>query len=339
MISGHIKNRLQVQITDAVVRFESELDSDLDDLKGFFKYHVVDSDLEADYTVMLKRQVSFRLPQDAETKWKSNRPGITPPEKQQRRRRVRMSSKMDTFGVASCYFSPKRGEFYYGLMSDKSWISCCPSKHQIMYILHKRPARNDSEESEETIDTTGAMPLLLHIISTFLGRILVHGAAVCLNDKATLFLGKSGSGKSTLSTDLARKGASFMGDDLVFIYTKAGVPMVGSLLLPAKLYMDDTPEKTSVDVPREMQADYCLSAPLQAVYSVQQNGLPTSTVEPRPAVELLQQLMEASNDMMMQYNKQQWFDTLYLISQQVPYFLFHFGDRISLNTSFLTINR
>ena len=327
-----------VQIAEICIKFESSEECDIQELKKFFKYHLVDSALTTDCIVELKRQASFFMPKDAELQWQSEYSGIVKQEKRQGRRRISSVPDLDTRGFATCYWSSECGEYYYGLMHDQSWLCFSPSAHRIKYVLHRRPSRKNDSEFVETIDPINAVPLLIHIISAFYGRFLVHGAAVSLDRKSSLFLGKSGSGKSTLSTDFAKLGALFMGDDLVLLYMKEGVPMVGSLVLPAKLYMDNMQEKTSVDVPEQMKADYCLYAPLQTVYLVQQSGILTSNVESRPQIELLQQLMEASNDLMMQYDKQQWLHTLYCISEQVPYYIFHYGDRSSLNKSILQIN-
>ena len=329
---------MRVQIADIVIRFESELESDISDLDGFFKYHHADSDKETDCTVILKRQASFYMPKDAEMLWQSKRHGSVESDACPSRRRISVLTNFDTFGLASCYVSRKRGEYYYGLMQDKSWICCRPSEHRINYVLHHHPLRKSTTGENEVASPLSAIPLLIHVISTIYGRFLVHGAAVGFGNRAFLFLGKSGSGKSTLSTDLARQKASFMGDDIVLIYMKDGAPMIGSLLFQAKLHVDNAEEKSNVDVPEEMQADYCLSAPLAAAYLVRQSGLPTSSVEPRPSIELLQQLMEASNGMMMQYDKQQWLATMYGISERIPYFIFNFGSRSTLDTSILKIH-
>lgn len=328
----------RVQIADITIRFESELESDISDIDAFFKYHHADSFREADCTVLLKRRASFHMPKDAVMQWQSKRSDGVEPERRVGRQRIRVSSKFDTFGQASCYVSRERGEYYYGLMQDKTWICCRPSEHTISYVLHQPPQRSGRSSENGAANPLNAMPLLIHVITTIYGRFLIHGAAVGIDSKAFLFLGKSGSGKSTLSTDLARQNASFMGDDLVLVYMKDGVPMVGSLLFQAKLHVDDAKEKSNVDVPEEMNVGYCLSSPLEAVYLVRQSGLPTSSVEPRHSIELLQQLMDASNGIMMQYDKQMWLSTMYGISEQVPFFIFNFGNRSTLDASLLKIN-
>ena len=328
---------IRVQIADITIRFESELESDIDELDGFFKYHHADASKDTDCTVVLKRQARFYMPKDAEMLWQSKRHGVEEPIGRVGGGRVTVYSNFDTFGLASCFVSQERGEYYYGLMQDKSWIRCRPAEHQIHYVLHQRPRKTRDEVAEIAHPLSG-MPLLIHVITTIFGRFLIHGAAVAFDNRAFLFLGKSGSGKSTLSTDLARRKAAFMGDDIVLVYMKDGIPMVGSLLLEAKLHVVDEKEKRNVDVPEAMHAGYCLSAPLGAVYLVQQSGLPASTVEPRPSVELLQQMLDASNGMMMQYDKQQWLAAMYGISEKVPFFVFKFGDRKKLDISLLKTN-
>ena len=326
-----------VRLADVNICFESDQERDICELKSFFKYHLTDFTDKADCVVVLKRQASFYMPKDAEMLWQTNRQGITEPAGRIGRRRVSASAKGNMYSVATCYYSRAREEYYYGLMHDKTWICYRPAQHRIDYVLHQRPQRRSGPDYLETADPLSAIQLLVHVITTFHGCFLIHGAAVGIDGKASLFLGRSGSGKSTLCTDLARKKAAFMGDDIVLVYMKDSIPMLGALLFPAKLHLDNASEKTEVDVPAALQTDYCLSAPLAAVYSVQQSGQPTSTVEARTSADLLQQLMEASNGMMMQYDRQQWLTTMYDICERMPYFLFHFGDRSTLNTSLLTL--
>lgn len=329
------KYSTKVQIADITIRFESQLENDISDLDSFFKYHHADSSKETDCVVELKRQGSFYMPKDATMLWQSKCQGIIEQKGRVGRQRISVLSKFDTFGLASCYVSRECGEYYYGLMQDKSWICCNPSEHRIKYVLHQRSPRNCKPEEKKVANPINAMPLLIHVISTLFGRFLIHGAAVGIDNKAFLFLGKSGSGKSTLSTDLTKRKAAFMGDDIVLIYMKDGVPMVGSLLFQAKLHLDNARDKSDIDVPEEMHTDCCLSAPLAAVYLVRQNGLSESTVEPLQAIDLLQHLMEASNGMIMQYDKQQWLATMYDISERTPFFVFNYGDRSSLDISLL----
>lgn len=333
------KYSIRVQFASITTCFESELESDIIELGSFFKYHRVDACQETDCTVVLKRQASFRMSKDAEIQWQSKSHVNAKAGDCVDRQRISVCNNFDTFGFASCYMSRERGEYYYGLMQDKSWICCRPAEHLINYVLHKRPKRNNQPEKNEIANPMTAMPLLIHVISTIFGRFIVHGAAVCSDNRAFLFLGKSGSGKSTLCTDLAKKNLAFMGDDLVLLYVKDGVPMVGSLLFQAKLYVDNAKEKRDVDVPEEMHANYCLSAPLESVYLVRQSGMPMSTVEPLPSIELLQQLIYASNGMMMQYDRHEWLATMYSISELVPFFIFNFGNRSSLNASLLKTGR
>ena len=308
---------LYVQIADITIRFESEQECDIDELGDFLKYHRIEPVLQANCVVVLKRQASFRLPKDAKALWKSQR---------------RTIGEQDLVKLASCYISHERGEYYYCLMRDNAWICYNPSEKRIRFVIHQPPKRKDSSCDRLTSPMT-AILLLLHVITTAHSRFIVHGAAVCKEGKASLFLGESGSGKSTLSISLAQQNFAFMGDDLVLVYMKDNIPMVGALVLPAKLYIDNHEEKTNVDVPETVLADYCLSAPLEAVYSIQQTSDFESSVEPLPASELLQQLIEASNGMLMQYDKQQWLHTMYAVSEQIPYFLFHFGNRTALNFS------
>jgi hypothetical protein len=315
---------IRVRIAGLSIRFESGLGSDVSVLRCFFKYHLAQSAQEPDCTVVLKRQMAYRMPKDAERQWQSKHQALAEPEETNGRHRVHVPSATDAYGIASCYYSRTRDTYYYGLMRDRTWVCYTPSAHRIDYVL------------KPSVDAISAMPLLMHVLATVHGRFLFHGAAVCVNGKAHLFVGKSGSGKSTLSTDLAKQHIAYMGDDLVLVYMQDGVPMIGALLFQAKLHIGSDTEKSEVDIPAMMQTDYCLSAPLAAVYLVRQSGGVESTIEPRPAAELMEQLLEASNSMRMQYDQQQWLATLFELSERIPYFIFHFGDRALLDAAILT---
>ena len=315
---------IRVQIAGLNIRFESGVEYDVSVLRGFFKYHLLQSAQEPDCTVVLKRQRAFRMPRDAERLWQSKHQAIDEPKDTIGRHRVHVPSAADAYGIASCYYSRTHDTYYYGLMRDCTWVRYCPSAHRIDYVL--RPS----------VTPISAMPLLMHVLATVHGRFLLHGAAVSVDGKAHLFIGKSGSGKSTLSTDLAKQKAAYMGDDLVLVYLQNGVPMIGALLFEAKLHLGDVPEKREVDIPSLLHTDYYLTAPLVAVYLVSQSGGTQSSIEPRPAGELMEQLLEASNGMCMQYNRQQWLATLFELSEKIPYYIFHFGDRAQLDAAILT---
>lgn len=329
---------IRVQIADIIIRFESDFESDINELCYFFKYHQDTSAREPDCTVVLTRQASFHMPKDAKMQWQSARDGCTMPEGRIGRRRVSIPSSLDTYGIATCYMSPSLGEYYYGLMRDKSWICYQPTVHRIKYVIHQRPNKKGGSGEVETISPLSAMPLLIHVISTIHDRYLIHGAAVAIDGSARLFLGKSGSGKSTLCAELARQKVSYMGDDLALVYIKDDIPMLGALLFPAKMRIDNAVEKADVDLPNLMQTGYSQSAPLGAVYYVRQSGLPESSVERRTSADLLQQLLEASNGMMMQYNSHNWLSTMYDISERVPYSVLNYGGRTSIKASLLINN-
>ena len=122
---------MRVRLADITICFESDQESDISDLSSFFKYHLADSEEETDCTVVLKRQASFHMPKDAEMLWLSKSQGIQEPEKLVGKQRIKIYSNFDTFGLATCYISRERGEYYYGLMQDQSWISCRPAEHKI----------------------------------------------------------------------------------------------------------------------------------------------------------------------------------------------------------------
>lgn len=54
-------------------------------------------------------------------------------------------------------------------------------------------------------------------------RVLVHGAAVVLDDRAVLLCGPSGAGKSTLAAALVQRGAGYLTDEIVAYDPARGV--------------------------------------------------------------------------------------------------------------------
>lgn len=73
----------------------------------------------------------------------------------------------------------------------------------------------------------GAARLLLHHLA---GKIGLHGAAVVLDDRAAVVIGKSGMGKSTLSASLCRRtNAALSSDDAVALHHNDGAWFVEPL--------------------------------------------------------------------------------------------------------------
>ena len=72
------------------------------------------------------------------------------------------------------------------------------------------------------------------------GRLVLHGAAVRLGDRAIVILGNSGRGKSTLAASFGQHGATLLGDDAAMIDWRDEQPFVTAVypslrLLPNSL--------------------------------------------------------------------------------------------------------
>lgn len=176
-----------------------------------------------------------------------------------------------------------------------------------------------------------AMVIILHTVMSMHGRYSLHSAAVGIDGKAHVFLGESGHGKSTLCTDLAKRGADFMGDDLTFLYLADGEVRAGSLLMEAKLFPSrKAKEKDWVDVVATTGCAAPLSLPVGGIYYVSRAKGPCR-FESREAIDCMIALIRASNNVRMQYDKDRWQQTYEVASVGTRFRLFHFGDRKTLS--------
>lgn len=73
----------------------------------------------------------------------------------------------------------------------------------------------DSETS--TFDRDVHLAVLFHKMLFLLERVVLHAAAVSLNDRVVLILGDKGAGKSTSCLALGRAGATILGEDHIIV--------------------------------------------------------------------------------------------------------------------------
>ncbi|MFH0781126.1 MAG: hypothetical protein V2B20_04110 [Pseudomonadota bacterium] len=156
------------------------------------------------------------------------------------------------------------------------------------------------------------IPILQFILSCY-GKYILHASAVSLRDRALLFLGESGCGKTTTSLALAKKGFSFMGDDLVILEAKDGRVNVHALLLKPKV-IDESGHKKITDVISREKLNTCHYAELVALVIMHRKPGVSQPFEMLSRIEVLQWLLTQGNHVTFIFNGKDWFDTVSLIS-------------------------
>ena len=112
-------------------------------------------------------------------------------------------------------------------------------------------------EYDGTIDEAAQyLPgMCLSILLWFRKMITIHGACLRYKDKTIIIAGNSGSGKSTLSTELIKKGAMLIADDMTGIAAEDGTFYAYPAFPAQKLCMDQV-EKNSIDTDGLRQISY-----------------------------------------------------------------------------------
>ena len=178
--------------------------------------------------------------------------------------------------------------------------------------------------------------LLIHVIMPYHCRYTIHASAVVWKERAIVFTGRSGQGKSTISTDLAAKGAGFLGDDIIFLYMKNGQLRIASLLFDAKLFESSKKDKDFVDILERYHCQKIDSAPLQAIAEVKQTRTGMSYLEKGANNDrLLDEILIAANNIALHHDHDNWLSLCTKILQDYHLDTFHFGDRTLLDVNIL----
>ena len=95
---------------------------------------------------------------------------------------------------------------------------------------------------------------------------MVHGSAVAIGSLGVLIVGPSGSGKSDLALRLIDRGAKLISDDILYIESADGVPILA--------YAPSIAGKIEVRGIGICSMEYDVSAPLRLVVAMHDGNLP-----------------------------------------------------------------
>lgn len=259
------------------------------------------------------------------------------------RKRCAINRNMDEVWVGNylgCFHEENKMRWLYSpstnedliLISDEIWIEQKRNeRHTICHLLCDKV--NGNYLNRPTI--SDAIIILIHTTLAMYRRYTIHAAAVEIDGRAHVFLGESGHGKSTLCTDLVVKGAKYLGDDLVFLYTESGRFCAGSLLIDAKLFSSSKQmHKSQVDIIKATDSEKIFTSPIESLYYIERTSSLQSSFKRMTPIDAMVRLMHASNNIRMQYDAYQWQSLLQNISLEIPYYLFFYGTRrlVTLNT-------
>lgn len=319
------------------ILWESDYEGDIIELRRVFKYHLSNYDSTPHkniHTVTIQTSdTPPTIPSDKVVQWEGHYMGLASGD-----------------NTMTWYHSPA-SHLDYILLTQGCFI--IHDKKNARTICYAKPIDN-TDSSKSRIEVENTIVVLIHTIASMYNRYTVHGAAVKYNGHAHVFMGESGSGKSTLCADLLRQGADFMGDDLVFFYIEDGKVMIGSLLFDAKLTVEHKPtgvkhiiptilrkkkiRKRHIDIIKELDAGYTLSAPAKSMSLIQQiipHDGQESYLEKQEPIDAVIHLFRASNSPLMQYDPDQWQNVFQTAAETLPYNILHFGDRKLLDIKFL----
>lgn len=309
-------------VAGIVILWESDNTGDIAEIKRIFRYHLLDYIPQNDiiHSIRIKTCSSFaKIPDDKIEKWSGYYMGLATGD-----------------NTMEWFYSPETGLDYLILSQGCMIIHNREMHHSTCYV--KADDLIDNHYEKPRIEVENTLIVLIHTIASMYNRYTVHAAAVKYNGYAHVFMGRSGRGKTTLCTDCLRQGADFMGDDLVFFYIENGKVIVGSLLFEIKLTIGGSTHKRHIDIIKELNAGYTLSAPAKSISLIKQiiphNGQ-KSHLESQEPIDAIIHLFRASNSPLMQYDPEQWQNVFQTAAETLPYNIFHFGDRALLDIKLL----
>ncbi|MBQ9077482.1 MAG: hypothetical protein IJY31_06540 [Muribaculaceae bacterium] len=309
-------------VADIVFLWESDENGDITEIKRIFRYHLSDCIPQSSITHSIEIRTcgsSIKIPDDKKVKWSGYYMGLATGD-----------------NTMEWYNSSSTGLDYIVLSQGCIIVHDRKKSHTICYA--RATEKSHANSGKPRIEVENTLVVLIHTIASMYNRYTVHAAAVRHNGYAHVFMGRSGRGKTTLCTDCLRQGAEFMGDDLVFFYMENGKIMIGSLLLDIKLAIDGSTHKRHIDIIKELNAGYTLSAPAKSISLIKQiipHDGQKSYLEQQEPIDAIVHLFRASNSPLMQYNPEQWQNVFQTAAETLPYNILHFGDRNLLDIKIL----
>lgn len=321
-IKNHTMLEQAVNVAGLIVKFRSDFADDIEYLSRVFRHHIcqaVPADNAAHHLVEVLTADSIPdMPSDTKKIWEGN---------------YRVNGDDPKPLTARWYRSSSAGMEYISLDNRTQWIindmrSLC---HTTIHLVTHADGNCRIRPLLRPM-----MTMINHVVFSMHNRFTIHASAIAYRGNGVIVTGRSGSGKSTLCYDLTRKGASYLGDDIVFLYLDdTGEPRIGSLLCNAKLFISRPDSKDFIDPLEETGGQPVMSAPASALMRVRQSGNGPSTLEPISPQELFTILMEQSNNMRIHHNPQAWLELCYSLLEKCHGYIMHFGNRELLDINIL----
>ncbi|MCR5772123.1 MAG: hypothetical protein K6G87_12960 [Butyrivibrio sp.] len=161
------------------------------------------------------------------------------------------------YGGIPDFIEPQIKEGYYkGIKEDEMWFYNSAG----LFYIHDRKTINFIEYNKGTIDDAAVfLPgLCLAVLLWYRKMLMIHGACLRINDKTIIVAGNSGAGKSTLTTELIKRGALLMADDVTGIILENG-QYISYPAFPAQKLCEDQVEKNGLDTTSLKQVRYDLN--------------------------------------------------------------------------------
>lgn len=316
-VSKKEKFELLTLVAGVKLRWLSDCEHEIKKLEKLFTHHccLEEDAIEAPLHTIEFRPVweSLQMPVDVVTKWDGYYVGC-----------FHQKNHVHWYHSAAT-------ELDYLVLSNDMWVVhdrlsartiCCMLCRKTIFRYVERP------------DIADPIVILIHTVMAMYNRYTIHAAAVELSGYGHVFVGESGHGKSTLSTDLVEQGATYLGDDIVFLFEEQGQLCVGSLLFEAKLFPPNTKRrKDFIDVVAKSGCKVLQSAPIKNLYYVRRSKEESSRLEHQEPIEAVVRLIRASNNARMQYDVEVWQDICQRVADEIPFFTFWFGRRDRLDKS------
>ena len=227
--------------------------------------------------------------------------------------------------VPVCWYNPTGREENVITIANDILIRHFPKRKLTICYLTETKSR--LFKSHRPLPVNYIFFLLQSILSMY-GKYCLHASCASKNGLAYLFPAKSGEGKTTMSTILGNTGFEYMGDDLVFIsQNEGGEIIINGFLTKIKQFNPNSNTKDTIDVIKEFHFKYTHQSKLGAIIKLQRTyASKKSLLIPATQVESFAWLMNAGNNVTIQYHPQRWMNICEQASLR-PSFTLMFADK------------
>lgn len=146
--------------------------------------------------------------------------------------------------------------YYKGIKKDQMWFYNSAG----LFYIHDKKTVNFIEYNKGTVDDAALfLPgLCLAVLLWYRKMLMIHGACLRIKDKTIIVAGNSGAGKSTLTTELIKRGALLMADDLTGIVMENG-EFISYPAFPVQKLCEDQIQHNNLDTANLKQVKYDLN--------------------------------------------------------------------------------